>query len=124
MPELKDDEKLMAALCYWGSTLLWCIPAVVIFMLKSGESPFIRKQALQAIALNLGSSAVYIVLFMLAGLIGMVTFGIGSMFIVMIEVVIYLGLLVYYVILGMWTFQGQDPTIPLLTALIEKNFLS
>jgi uncharacterized protein len=120
--ETSSDEKLMAALSYWGSIILWFVPALVIFLLKKDESAFIKKHSLQALVINVGAFAIVgVALSLVSAVIGVLTFGIGSLIIMLVQVCISLGLLVYIVVLGVQVFQGSDPDIPYVTSMLQKN---
>jgi uncharacterized protein len=119
--ESDSNDKLMGAMAYWGSIILSFIPALVIFILKKDESPFLKKHALQALFLNLAIFAVGIVLSLVSGLLGAITLGVGSLLILLVQVVLYIGALIYMVVLGLQVFQGDDPEIPYITDLLRKN---
>ncbi len=121
---VSSDEKLMAALGYWCSIVLWLIPALIIYLVKKDQSSFIKKHALQAILLNVAAFAVIgIGLSIVSGVIGSITLGLGSLLVMLVQVCAYLAAMVYVVILGVKTFQGEDPDIPMLTDML-RNHLS
>lgn len=122
--EHTSDDKLLAALGYWGSLVLGFIPALVIFFLKKDESPFIKKHALQALVLNFACIAFTIASMILMQIVAMVTFGIGPLLLIPILMLLGVGVAIYFVFLGIQVFQGQDPNIPYLTPMIEKHLSS
>lgn len=119
--ELSSDDKLMAALSYWGSLALGFLPALVIYFVKKDESSWIKKHALQALFLNLAFIAASIVLIIVSSVVGLITFGLGSLLITLIHVGVFLGWAAYVVILGIQVFQGQDKDVPMITDMIRSH---
>lgn len=116
-----SDEKLMAALSYWGSIVLWFIPPLLIYLLKKDESAFIKKHSLQALILHIAALIFFVGSSIISAIIGFITLGLGSMLIMLVQVIAGLGLLVYYLVLGVKAFQGEDSDIPFITDYIQKN---
>lgn len=119
--DVSSDDKLMAALSYWGSIILWFIPALVIYILKKDSSMFIKKHSLQALMLNLAFAVISIAITVIGGILGTITFGVGSLLMMLVNVAIFLGLLVYVVMLGIQAFQGEDKDIPYITNILRSN---
>lgn len=105
-----SDDKLMAAICYWGSTVLSFIPALVIFFIKKEESAFIRKHAIQAMLAALASWLIISV----ASTLTFFLLGVGGL-------LAWLVFIVFFIIWGIKAFQGEDVSIPLITDMVEKN---
>lgn len=119
--ETSSDEKLLAAISYWGSILSF-LPALIIFLAKRTESAYVKKHSLQALVLNiLAFIIIWVILSIVGSILGTVTFGIGMFLIMLIQVVAFLAFLVYAVVLGIQVFQGDDPDIPYVTQMIQKN---
>lgn len=111
-----SDDKLWAGLGYAG--LVCCmVPTIVIFLLKKGESDYIKFHNLQAMGFWLAIVVIQVLLNsagfipgigMVAGLISLLL-GIAT-----------LGLWIYLMIVG---FTGQDFKIPILADFIENNLM-
>ncbi len=121
MNTVTSDDKLLAAISYWGFFLLG-LPALLIFLIKKDESVYLRKHSLQALLLGL---AVFVLLFVVLGtiskILGPLTLGLGYLLIMLVQVVVFLGFLAYSIILGVQCFQGDDTNIPYLTDFVHKN---
>ncbi len=117
---LRDDEKLMAGLGYWLSLFLSFIPALIFYFIKKDESAFIKKHALQSLFFNLIFWGLNIALWIVSALIGAVTFGVGSLLIMLLQVPLWIGMWVYMVILGIQVYQGQDKDIPLISKMLPQ----
>lgn len=117
--ETSSDEKLMAALSYWGSILL-LVPTLVIYLIKKDESAFIKKHAVQSLAFGLVTLAVSWVVFpIISTVLGAVTLGIGALIFLPIQLIFSLGCLAYVIYLGVLVFQGEDPEIPIISEKIQ-----
>lgn len=119
--EVTSEEKLLAALGYWGSVLLSLLPALVIYLLKKNESDFVRKHAMLALLLNVVVIFIHVILWVGGTIIGAITFGLGSLLTMALSVIVWLGFVLYVLILGIQTFQGDDPDIPILSDMMRKN---
>lgn len=117
--ELTSDEKMMAALGYWGSLVLGFIPALVIFLIKKDESKFVKKHSLQSLVLAAACVVIGVVTTIISIIVGTITLGIGSLLIGLLQMVFFLGILAYYIVLGVQVYQGQDPEIPMLTDMVR-----
>jgi uncharacterized membrane protein len=72
--DITSDDKLWAALGY----PIFIIALIMLFIEGKKDRPFIKFHAVQALALNVVVWAAGIVLNILSGLLGKVTFGIGA----------------------------------------------
>ena len=112
-----SDDKLWAGLSYTG--LVCCmIPTIVIFLLKKGESDYIKFNGLQAMGFWLASFVVGIV-FNVAAQVP----GIGFVF-SMVYMLIALGFVGYWIFLMIQAFTGKDVRIPVLGDWIEQNLMN
>ena len=114
-------DKTLAAWCYWGNAALWFFPALVIFLLKKEDSPWVARHGLQSLYLSAG-----VFLFMIVS-------GIGLFILYFIPVLKIIGFLLmpllafilmgYWVssaILGLAVIQDKDPNFPFLSQLNAK----
>lgn len=116
-----SDDKLWGGLSYAG--LACCmIPTVVIFLLKKGESSFIKFHSLQALGVGLASIVTGIIFSVIGGVAGNI---------VAIAIVVGLAnLIVSLAILGLWlylmivTFMGKDIKLPVLGDFIDQNLMA
>lgn len=121
---ITSDDKLMAALAYWGSMLLWFLPALVLYLVKKDTSPFVRKHALQSLALHAVAFAVFGVGFWLvSGFFSVIPLmgPLFAMLLMLVQVLVWLGIFLYFIVLGVQVFQGQDTDIPWVTPYLEKH---
>jgi uncharacterized Tic20 family protein len=119
---VSNDDKILAAVSYWGSLLLSFIPALVIYLLKKETmSPYLKKQVMQAMAISLLFVALSVLLMIIGTILGAITFGIMAWLMMLVHVGVYLAWAVYALILGVQTFQGADPEIPLLTDWLRQR---
>ncbi len=115
--EPNSDDKLWAGLSYVG--LVCCmIPTIVIFLLKRGESDYIKFHSLQGMGFWVVYLIVQIILSMSSGIpgIGIVT-GIVS-------ILLGLAALGFWVYLMIMAFTGKDFRIPVLGDFIESNLMN
>lgn len=111
-----SDDKLWSGLSYAG--LACCmVPTLVIFLLKKGESDYIKFNALQAIGLWLTALVIMVTLSIL-GHIPVVGFLVG-----IVHLVISLVFLAGWIYLIIQAFTGKEIRIPLLGDLIEQNLM-
>jgi len=97
--EVTSDDKLWAALAYAFSPL---IPVIILLMADKKDRPFIKAHNVQALATG-------IVVWIISGVIGAVTCGIGFI----------LWLLMFY--LAYVAYQGKTITIPVITDFVKKQ---
>jgi uncharacterized membrane protein len=111
-----SDDKLWSGLSYAG--LVCCmIPTLVIFMLKKGESDYIKFNALQAIGLWLTALAIGII-FLLLGHIPVVGLLVG-----IVNLIFSLVLTAGWIYLIIQAFTGKEIRIPILGDFIEQNLM-
>ena len=112
-----SDDKLWAGLSYAG--LVCCmIPTIVIFLLKKGESDYIKFNALQAMGFWLVGFVIGIV-FNVGAQIPGIGFVLGLAY-----MIISLGLLGYWIYLMIQGFTGKEVRIPVLGDWIEQNLMN
>jgi uncharacterized membrane protein len=111
-----SDDKLWGGLSYAG--LACCmIPTLVIFFLKKGESDYIKFNGLQAIFFWLASFIIGVVLSLLSQIPG-----IGMIF-GLVQFVVSLGILGYWIYLMIMAFTGKEVTIPYLSDFVRQNLM-
>jgi uncharacterized membrane protein len=115
--EPNSDDKLWAGLSYAG--LICCmIPTIVIFLLKKGESDYIKFNGLQAMGFWLALFIVYAGLGVTANIpvIGIIPGLIG--------VLMGLPCFAVWVYLMIMAFTGKVFKIPVLADFIESNLMN
>ncbi len=119
------DDNLLAALCYWLCCLCG-IPALILFIMKKDESPFIRFHSLQAliftvvlIVLSCGVTFAQGIVLNVP-VIGAVIAGIGGL----IMFVISLAIWGYIIFVGIKAYNGEEFEIPILGSFIQEKFMS
>lgn len=112
-----SDDKLWAGLSYTG--LVCCmIPTIVIFLMKKGESDYIKFHGLQAMGFWLALFVVQVGLTMTSYVPGI---GIVAGLVSLLVGIASLGVWVYLMIVG---FTGKDFKIPVLAEFIENNLMN
>ncbi len=111
-----SDEKLWAGLSYAG-VAIFAIPTAAIYLLKRGESDYIKFHSLQAIAFFLICLVLGIV-FMVLGFIPVIGLLAGLVYflIALVELGVWIWLMVQ-------AFMGKEPRIPTLAEFLENNFM-
>ena len=115
--EPNSDDKLWAGLSYAG--LICCmIPTIVIFLMKRGESDYIKFNGLQAMGFWLAMVIVQVGLGVTTNIpgIGIIT-GLISMLIGIASLAVW----VYLMIMA---FTGKMFKIPVLADFIESNLMN
>jgi uncharacterized protein len=125
---VSSDEKLLAAIGYWGGLvlsmvtgILGFVPALIIYLMKKDESVFVRKQSLQALVLHIAIVVIVTVLWVFGAVFGAITAGLGFLLFIPFMILFGLAMIVYLIYLGVKVFQGEDVNIPYLTNFINKN---
>lgn len=119
------DDNLLAALCYWLCCLCG-LPALIIFLLKKEESPFIKFHSLQAlittviwVVISIVINVALNILAMLPG-IGIVIAGVASLGMS----VVALGVLGFFIFVGIKAYNGEEFEIPVLGSFIQEKFMN
>jgi uncharacterized membrane protein len=112
-----SDDKLWAGLSYVG---IGCcmIGTIVIFLLKKGESDYIKFHSLQAI----GFGVVLIVLYFLFGILSSIP--VVGLLASIPMILLMLGSFGYWIYLMIQAFTGKDVRIPVLADWIEQNLMN
>ena len=111
-----SEDKLWGGLSYVG--LACCmIPTIIIFLLKKEESSFIKFHSLQAIFFWLASFVIGVVLSILSQIPA-----VGMIFAI-VQFIISLGVLGYWIYLIIMAFTGKDVRIPMLSDFIDQNLM-
>lgn len=115
--EPNSDDKLWAGLSYVGLGI-FMIPTIVIFLMKKGESAYIKFHGLQAIFFGLVSFIIFAFLgiFAMIPLVNILA-GLAAFF-------VSLGLFGAWVYLMIMAFTGKDFKIPVLGEFIESNLMN
>jgi uncharacterized membrane protein len=115
----KNDSKILGAIAYAGSIFLSFLAPLLIYLLAK-EDKFARFHALQSLIIGVVTAVLFIVLWVLAMVITVVTFGIGALlFIFFIPAgLIFLLLYLYWAYLA---YQGKAFTVPYVTEFVLKN---
>ncbi|WP_373532964.1 DUF4870 domain-containing protein [Vampirovibrio sp.] len=114
--EPNSDDKLWAGLSYAG--LICCmIPTIVIFLLKKGESDYIKFNGLQAMGFWLALVIVQVGLGVTTSIPGI---GIITGLIWVLLGIASFGVWVYLIIMA---FTGKTFKIPVLAEFIESNLM-
>ncbi len=100
--DVTSDDKLWSALGY----PIVLIPIIMLLMEEKKNRPFIKYHAVQSIAIN-------VVFFVVATILGIVTFGIGAICVPLLWLVFF-----YW---GYLAYQGQMFQIPVVTDFIKKQ---
>ena len=112
-----DNDKLLAGLSWVSQIIVPAVmPAILLFTDESKRSPFIKKHAVQSLALTVAAVAYEIV--------AAIVFGIATAVIPCASCglwVLFLLPLVPLVYYGIKAFQGQDVEIPYLSKLLRDN---
>jgi uncharacterized membrane protein len=112
-----SDDKLWSGLGYTG--LICCmVPTLVIFLLKQGESNYIKFNCLQALGIGLTVFAVGIVLTIL-GSIPVIGFLVG-----IAHLLFSLACLAFWIYLLIQAFTGKEVRIPILAEFIDEKFMA
>jgi len=99
-PEVTDDDKLWALL----SWLLWPIAIIVLLLEDKKGRPFIKYNAVQALAV---------------GVVGYVVAGVLS--VIIVGCVLWFAVLVYQIYLAIKAYQGDWVTIPFITDFCKNQ---
>jgi uncharacterized membrane protein len=108
--DITSDDKLWAALGY----PIFIIALIMLFIEGKKERPFIKFHAVQALALNVALWVVEIVIGILSGALGKVTFGLGWL-ISCLSPLLWLGML-WPAILA---YQGKYFNVPVVTKFLR-----
>jgi uncharacterized membrane protein len=108
--DITSDDKLWAALGY----PIFIIALIMLFIEGKKERPFIKFHAVQALALNIVLWVVEIVIGILSGALGKVTFGLGWL-LGCLSPLLWLGML-WPAILA---YQGKYFNIPVVTQFLR-----
>ena len=111
--DLTQNDKLLAACCYWGTFIFFFVPPLVILLTYQDKSAFVKKHAYQGLAL----CAVTVVIMFACSFLAAITMGLFALLLPFIM----LALIAYLIIMGVWIMQGKDPEIPMITDLLKQN---
>ncbi len=100
--DVTSDDKLWAALGY----PIVLVAIIVLFMEDKKNRPFIKYHAVQSIAAN-------VIFFIIATILGVVTFGFGAICVPLLWLVFF-----YWAYLA---YQGQMFVIPVITNFIKNQ---
>ncbi len=98
--EVTQDDKLWALL----SWLIWIVALIALLMEDKRSRPFIRYNAVQALALTIVGSVISSVLAL-----------------VIVGIFIGIALAIYIIVLAIQSYQGKWVTIPFLTDFCKKQ---
>jgi uncharacterized protein len=74
---VSSDERTMAILCHVLSIFFWIFPALIIYLLKKEESPYVAEHAKEALNFQISITIFYIIsFFLILILIGALLFAI------------------------------------------------
>lgn len=111
--ELSQNDRLLAACCYWGIFIFFFVPPLVILLTYQDKSSFVKKHAYQGLAMCVLS----VVMMFSFSFLAIITLGLFAKILPLVS----LALVVYLIVLGVWIMQGKDPEIPVLSDLLKKN---
>ncbi len=109
-----QDDRTWAVLSYVGAICFFCgLPSLLIFLLKRGESAYIRQHSLQAFVFSL----LWLVFFSFALFLSIFRWiNLPFCFLLILLPVAYWGLLIVQ------AYRGDDHRLPLLGNLIASRF--
>jgi len=111
-----NNDHLWCGACYLGLMII-AIPTIVILLIKKDESPSIKFHAIQALSFAVCN----ITLGIAFGIVAQVP--VLGFLAVMANMLVSLGLFLYWVYLAVMAFTDKDPRIPVLAEFIDSNFM-
>jgi hypothetical protein len=109
LPAATSDERTMAMLAHLGGILFWFIPALVIYLTKGNESPFVKEQAQEALNFQITLTIAYVV----SAILVIVIIGLLTMFATMI------GGLILMIMAGIAANKGESYRYPVNIRLVK-----
>lgn len=120
------DDRLWGCLAYAGSIVLCCglpVAALIIYLMKKEESPYIRFHAGQALVLGLALLVVSIILSVLSAVMSMIP-GVGTLW-GLIAMALYpllsVAMLGYWVYLAIMAYRGEEIEVPTLADFVREK---
>lgn len=119
-----DDTKLFGALCYIPIMAIGLIVSLLVLLTERKENKFLKFHATQSLIFMVVSGAVFIclaiVIWVASLVLGMITYGIGSMCMCVVWLALIVAYAVMWFFLAWQAYQGIEYEIPVVGKFARK----